>query len=194
MKTEKSKGIKILAASTALALAGIMLTATANAGRECRSGNTSVYRTVRTLDVLTDRMHTMAKRELRHYRDGRRTIALICDLESRADRLRSGVENRLHVSGINRLVRSVEECAFSVASRLRRAHVSCELNEIAAATLERARSLSDRFVDRRRDYDRTQRGHRHARSDRSYSQTHDHRYDRYNDRPVVAYRSYHFRR
>ena len=167
MKTAKSNRITILAAGAAMALTGTMLTGTAGAEHaESRRGSNSMSRTVRTLDVLTDRMHLLAKRELRHGRDARRTFALICELENRADRLRSGVDNRIPAPALHRLARSVEQCARSVAFRLRQTHASCELSELAAATLSEASSVVEPNVERRWSYRRFDRGWGDGRIDR----------------------------
>ncbi|MEZ5327323.1 MAG: hypothetical protein R3F19_19915 [Verrucomicrobiales bacterium] len=157
-----------IVAAGLLAITGISTLATADAGERNRRGGSSIYSEVRTLDILTDRLHTIAKRDLKRSRDSKRIIALICDLETRADRMRSGVENRAAFPVINRLAESVEESARSVTRSLSRRPANCELNKLAFTTLNKARSVGNSFAgdsvrDRnRRDFDRNDRSARVA--------------------------------
>lgn len=168
MKTVKSNGITVIAASALLTIMGVSTIQTADAGHRDRRCENSLYSNVRTLDVLTDRLHSMAKRELRYGRDARRTIAMICDLEDRADRLRSSVENRAPAATVSRLACAIEVSARTVALKLRRGHGNCELSRLAFATLDSAQSVSATFVrtDDRRIDDYRIADHRHRADDR----------------------------
>lgn len=157
MKTKTSRSITLLAASALIATAGLSTMATAEAGSRHGRSN-GIYSEVRALDTMTDRLHSMAKRYLPRNRDSKRLMAKICELEDRADRLRSGVENRVASSVVSRLVASVEASAQTVARGLRHRPSNCEISRLATSTLYKARSLENSFAcshDSRIDHRRT---------------------------------------
>lgn len=153
MKTVRSNVHRILAAGAALALGGITLAGTARAGHDERGNGRRALHDARALDRLTDRLHSLAKRELRRGHDSRRTLARICELEDRADRLRSGIENRIPAAAVSHLACAVEGSAREVVLLLRRSHCGWELNELALLTLDHARAAAGSLAGRGSRFD-----------------------------------------
>ena len=129
-RLKRMKALTLIKTGT-LALIGTALLLPTNARADHDShGGASLGRDIRALDLVTDRLHAQAARELPRRGPRSRILDMIRDFERSADQIRFGYENGLPTRVLRAKVNRSEELACATATSVRRARVSPGLHDL----------------------------------------------------------------